>query len=126
MAEGLVNHLRGEVWQARSAGTRPAARVHPLAVQAMSELGIDISGGRPETVDRYLGEPWDLIVTVCDSAKESCPVFPKKVATRHVSFPDPAEAQGSEPEQMAVFRQVRDDIRRRLLPLLDDHVSSGS
>jgi len=115
MAEGLVNHLRGEQWQARSAGTRPAQRVHPLAIQAMSELGIDISRGRPEAVDRYLGEPWDLIVTVCDSARESCPVFPGKLATRHISFPDPAEAQGSEQEQMAVFRQVRDDIRRRLL-----------
>jgi arsenate reductase len=119
MAEGLVNHLRGEQWQARSAGTRPADRVHPLAVRVMSELGIDISGGRPEPIDRYLEEPWDLVVTVCDSARESCPVFPGTSATRHVSFPDPADAQGSQEEQLAVFRQVRDDIRRRLLAELD-------
>jgi arsenate reductase len=126
MAEGLINHLRGQAWEARSAGTRPAERVHPLAIRAMSELGMDISGGRPEVVDRYVNEPWDLVVTVCDSAKESCPVFPGRVATRHISFPDPAEAQGSDEEKMAVFRRVRDDIRRRLLTALDDYASSGS
>jgi len=120
MAEGWINHLLGDTWEARSAGTRPAAAVHPLAVKVMAEAGVDISGGVPEHVERYLSEPWDLVVTVCDSAKESCPVFPRPVAQRHISFPDPAEAEGSEEERLAVFRAVRDDIRARLLPLLTD------
>jgi arsenate reductase len=118
MAEGWVNHLLGGRWEARSAGTRPATVVHPLAVRAMAEVGVDISGGRPEHVDRYLERPWDLVVTVCDSAKESCPMFPRPVEQIHVSFPDPAEVIGSEDERMAFFRVVRDDIRARLLPEL--------
>ena len=118
MAEGWINHLLGELWEARSAGTAPAARIHPLAVRAMAEVGIDISGGRPEHVGVYLEEPWDLVVTVCDSAKETCPIFSRPVETIHLSFPDPAAAEGSEEERIAVFRAVRDDIRARLLPEL--------
>ncbi len=118
MAEGWINHLLGRHWQAHSAGTRPAAAVHPLAVRVMAEVGVDISGARPEHVDAYLDQAWDLVVTVCDSAKESCPIFPKPVEAIHVSFPDPAEATGTEEERMAVFRAVRDDIRTRLLPEL--------
>jgi arsenate reductase len=116
MAEGLVNHGLGGRWEARSAGTAPAAVVHPLAVRVMAEAGIDIAAARPKRVDDLLGEPWDLVVTVCDSARESCPLFPRPVAQLHVSFPDPALAPGSEDERIAVFRTVRDDIRRRLLP----------
>jgi arsenate reductase len=115
MAQGLVNALLVGRWQARSAGTRPAPAVHPLAVRAMAEIGIDISGSRPEHVEAYLDQPWDLVVTVCDSARESCPLFPRPVEQLHVSFPDPAEAAGSEEERLAVFRAVRDDIRARLL-----------
>ena len=115
MAEGLVNHLLSGRWVARSAGTRPAARVHPLAVRAMAEVGIDISSGVPEVVDRHMNEPWDLVVTVCDSAKESCPLFPRPVETVHIPFDDPAEAVGTEEEKMAVFRRVRDEIRERLV-----------
>ncbi len=118
MAEGWINHLLGDSWEARSAGTRPAEAVHPLAVKVMAEAGVDISGGVPEPVERYLDEPWDLVVTVCDSAQESCPVFPRPVVQRHISFPDPAAAEGSEEERLAVFRAVRDDIRARLLPVL--------
>jgi len=76
MAEGFVNLLLSREWEARSAGTKPAARVHPLAVKAMAEAGVDISSGVPEVVDRYLDEPWDLVVTVCDAARETCPAFP--------------------------------------------------
>lgn len=115
MAEGWVNHELAETWLAKSAGTRPAEQVHPLAVRAMAEVGIDISAGAPETVEGYLEDQWDLVITVCDSARETCPVFPRSVETLHISFPDPAEADGSEEEMMAVFRAVRDDIRRRLL-----------
>jgi arsenate reductase len=115
MAEGLVNHILSAEWEARSAGTRPAARVHPLAVEAMAEVGIDISTGVPEAADRYLDEGWDLVVTVCDSAKESCPSFPRPVERAHISFDDPAHATGTEKEKMAVFRRVRDEIQDQLV-----------
>ena len=120
MAEGWVNHELGEAWEGFSAGTKPAENVHPLAVLAMAESGVDISNGRPELVDAYLPESWDLVVTVCDSARESCPVFPRPVETIHISFPDPAEAEGTDDEIMAVFRTVRDSIRDRLLPVIRD------
>lgn len=118
MAEGLVNDLLGAQWTASSAGTLPAAIVHPLAVRAMAEIGIDISGGRPENVELYLDQAWDLVITVCDSARESCPVFPRPVKHLHISFLDPAAAAGTETEQLGVFREVRDDIRNRLVKKL--------
>ena len=116
MAEGWINHELGDGWMARSAGTEPAGRIDPLAVRAMAEVGIDISEGVPEAVGRYLDQPWDLVITVCDSARETCPVFPGLVERIHVSFPDPADAKGSFDERMVVFRSVRDAIRSRLLP----------
>ena len=116
MAEGWINHELRDTWLARSAGTDPAISVHPLAVRAMAEVGIDISDGIPEIVGRYLDQPWDLVITVCDSAQKTCPVFPGTVEQIHVSFSDPAEAQGSDDERMAVFRVVRDAIRNELLP----------
>ena len=111
MAQGWVNHELGETWEARSAGTKPGEAVHPIAVKAMEEVGIDISTGVPERVDLYLDQQWDLVVTVCDSARETCPVFPRPVETLHISFPDPAGAEGTDEEIMAVFRTVRDAIR---------------
>ena len=119
MAEGFINHLLAGRWEARSAGTQPAERVHPLAVGAMAEIGIDIAHGRPDHVDAYVREPWDLVVTVCDSARETCPWFPRPVERLHVSFDDPAGAPGSQAERLAVFRRVRDEIRERLLPELE-------
>ena len=119
MAEGWVNHALGETWEARSAGTRPADAVHPFAVQVMAEVGVDISRGRPELVDAFLDEHWDLVVTVCDSAKESCPIFPMPAEQIHISFSDPAEARGSDVEILTVFRSVRDAIRERMLPEID-------
>jgi arsenate reductase len=118
MAEGLVNQLLGGRWEAHSAGTLPAERVHPLAVRVMAEAGIDISNGVPKPVGPALEQPWDLVVTVCDSARESCPVFPRTVGQVHESFIDPARAEGSEEERLRVFRQVRDEIKERLLPIL--------
>ena len=118
MAEGFVNHLLEGKWEARSAGTRPAERVHPLAVRAMTEVDIDISAAEPELVDRYLEAQWDLVVTVCDSAKETCPTFPRPVERLHISFDDPARAEGSEDAKMAVFRRVRDEIRERLVAVV--------
>ena len=120
MAEAWVRLLSGERWEACSAGTHPAATVHPLAVRAMSEVGVDIASARPQSVERHLSEPWDLVITVCDAAAENCPRFPGPAPRRHVAFDDPALATGSEEERMRVFRRVRDEIRERLVPLLDD------
>ena len=119
MAEGWVNHELRETWVARSAGTRPAEGVHPRAIKAMDEVGIDISEGRPENVEHFLDEPWDLVITVCDSARETCPVFPDPVETLHVSFPDPADATGSTEDKTRIFREVRDSIREKLLSEID-------
>lgn len=118
MAEGWLNALLGEHWEARSAGTAPAARVHPFAVRAMAEAGVDIGRGKPKHVSACLGEGWDLVVTVCDSAQETCPVFPRAVEKVHVSFFDPSTAEGTDEEKMAVFRRVRDEIRDRLVPVV--------
>jgi arsenate reductase (thioredoxin) len=117
MAEGLMNHdLAGQV-KAFSAGVRPS-RVNPRAMQVMSELGIDISHQRSKSVDELAGEHFDLVITVCDHAAEQCPMFPGDTEVRHISFPDPAQATGTEEEIMAVFRRVRDDLREHLVPLL--------
>ena len=120
MAEGWINHLLGQRWEARSAGTRPALAVHPLAVKVMAEAGVDISGAVPREVQPLLGEPWDLVVTVCDHAREVCPAFPRRVEQIHVSFADPSFAPGDEPERLRAFRQTRDEIRARLLPAIEE------
>jgi arsenate reductase len=119
MAEGWVNHRLGQRWEAHSAGTRPAASVHPLAVKAMAEAGVDISSAVPKGVERFLDQKWDLVVTVCDAAQEACPAFPRPVPMIHVSFPDPYFAPGGEEERLREFRRVRDDIRDRLLPEIE-------
>ena len=118
MAEGWIRAVAGDRFEVASAGTRPAAAVSPLAVRAMAEVGIDISSATPKCVDRFTGDRWDLVVTVCDSAAETCPFFPEKVERLHVSFPDPAGASGTKGERIVAFRAVRDDIRFRLVPTL--------
>src|ERR671915_1219016 len=110
MAEGLLRHLTGNRLEAYSAGIE-ATHVRPQALRVMGELGIDISHQESKTLDRYLGEPFDVVITVCDQAAEACPVFPGARRRLHWSFPDPSKAQGSEEEQLAVYRTVRDDIR---------------
>ena len=113
MAEGLLRHLGGERFDACSAGTE-ATRVRPLAIRAMAELGIDISGQESKTLGRYLSEPFDEVITVCDQANEACPVFPGARSRRHWSFEDPSTATGTEDEQLATYRRVRDAIRARI------------
>ena len=119
MAEGLINHdLAGRV-RAFSGGVRPS-RVNPRAIQVMAELGIDISRHRSKSVDDLGGEQFDLVITVCDQAREECPFFPGGTEKIHVGFPDPAKATGTEADIMAAFRQVRDAIREKLVPLLEE------
>ena len=113
MAEGLLRDLGGDRFEPFSAGTE-ATHVRPLAIRAMSELGVDISGQGSKTLDRYLNEPFDAVITVCDQANEACPVFFRARQRLHWSFPDPSKAEGDEEEQLAVYRQVRDAIRERI------------
>lgn len=113
MAEGLLRHLGGIGFDVFSAGTE-ATRVRPLAIRAMAELGLDISGHASKSLDRYLGEPFDAVITVCDDANETCPVFPGAGRRLHWSFDDPSKATGTEDEQLATYRRVRDEIRARI------------
>jgi arsenate reductase len=113
IAEGLVRQLAGDRFEAFSAGTE-ATRVRPLAIKAMAELGIDISAQQSKTLDRYLDEPFDAVITVCDDANQACPIFPGGKQRLHWSIPDPSTATGSEDEQLQVYRAVRDEIRGRI------------
>jgi arsenate reductase len=113
MAEGFLNHLGAGRFEARSAGTEPRA-LNPLAVQVMAEQGIDISGHSAKPLDAFLREPLDYVITACDDANESCPVFPGAQHRLHWSFPDPSRAEVAPEERLAVFRAVRDAIRRRI------------
>jgi arsenate reductase (thioredoxin) len=120
MAEGLVNGFLGDEWEAFSAGTRPSGYVHPLAIKAVAELGIDLSTGVSKHPDVLRQHSFDVVITVCDNAAEDCPVWLGQGKVTHISFPDPADATGTEEEQMEVFRAVRDDIRVRVLGYLRD------
>jgi arsenate reductase (thioredoxin) len=113
MAEGLLRHLAGDRFEAMSAGTE-ATHVRPLAIKAMEEIGIDISGQESKTLDRYLNEPFDHVITVCDDANEACPFFPGAANRLHWSFEDPSKAEGTEEERLEVFRRVRDGISDRV------------
>lgn len=112
MAEGFLKSFDKNL-EVYSAGTKPAERVNPFAIKAMKEVGIDISNGVAEDVDKYLSQSFDYVITVCDNAKETCPVFMGDVNHRlHIGFDDPADAVGTEEEVMPVYRRVRDEIKR--------------
>ena len=113
MAEGILRDLAGDRFEVTSAGTE-ATHVRPLAIRAMDEIGIDISGQESKTLERYLGEPFDYVITVCDDANEACPFFPGAKKRLHWSLEDPSRAEGSEEERLAIFRRVRDEIRERI------------
>jgi arsenate reductase len=113
MAEGLLRHDAGDRFEVFSAGTRPGA-VRPEAIAVMVELGIDLGGHRSKHVDSFAGQAFDYVLTVCENAKESCPIFPGATVRIHRSFEDPAMFAGSEEERLAVFRRVRDEIREYL------------
>jgi arsenate reductase len=113
MAEGLLRQFAGDRFDVYSAGTE-ATVVRPQAIEVMSEIGIDISGQESKTLEGYLEQPFDYVITVCDTANEACPVFPGAKRRLHWSFEDPAAAVGGEEERLRVFRSVRDKIRERL------------
>jgi arsenate reductase len=113
MAEGFLRAQAGERFEVASAGTE-ATRVHPLAIQVMDEVGIDLRGHTSKTVDTFVRERWDYVITVCDAASERCPVFPARTTRLHWSFDDPSAASGAEGERLQVFRRVRDQISARI------------
>jgi arsenate reductase len=117
MAEGLWRHLAGDRYEVFSAGTRPS-RVRPEAIAVLAELGIDISGHRSKSVDEFAGQPFDLVVTVCDQAREVCPIYPETTRRLHWSFSDPAAVEGSEEFRLAAFRNIRDQITVQLRAFL--------
>lgn len=120
MAEAIINARLGDTWQAVSAGTHPAGYIHPKALVALSEIGIQHTG-RSKRADEFQGVDFDLVVTVCDSAAEECPVWLGKGKRVHHSFPDPAKAEGANEEVMNVFRAVRDDMEREMVKLLSQY-----
>ena len=117
MAETIVNHFLAGQWQAFSAGTQPAGYVHPLALRALEEIGIQ-HHGESKAMERFRGQKFDLVITVCDDAAQNCPVWLGAGQRVHIGFPDPAEAEGTQEQKMAVFRQVREDIQLRILGYL--------
>jgi arsenate reductase (thioredoxin) len=113
MAEGVLRAIGSDILEAHSAGSQPAGYVHPLAIQALAEIGIDISGHRSKHMNEFRDQPIETVITVCGKADEACPAYPGQVNRFHWPFDDPAHATGTEEEQMQVFRRVRDEIRRK-------------
>ena len=112
MAEGYLKSLDNNL-EVFSAGTNPAERVNSFAIKVMQEIGIDISKGEPQNVEKYISQSFDYVITVCDNAKETCPVFMGNVKHRlHIGFDDPADARGSEEDVIKVYRRVREEIKR--------------
>ncbi|MBI3739187.1 MAG: arsenate reductase ArsC [Chloroflexi bacterium] len=118
MAEAIVNARYSKEWRAFSAGTRPAGLVHPKAIQVLKEIGIEHQG-QSKHVEQFLKENFDLVVTVCDDANEECPVWLGKGKRVHEGFRDPAKAEGTDEEQLAVFRQVRDEMVKKITAILN-------
>ena len=123
MAEGLLRHEVGNSCQVFSAGTKPT-RVRPEAIAVMKEAGIDISGHRSKSVDAFLGKDFDYVITVCDNAKENCPVFPARTQHIHWSIKDPAAIEGAEEERLDAFRRARDELQGRLRAFVRERMAS--
>ena len=113
MAEGLLRHLAGDRFEIFSAGIKPRA-VNPIAAEVMSEMGIDISSQRSKSVNKFLGQQFDYVITVCDNAKQTCPVFPGKYKKIHWNLEDPARTQGTKEEKLITFRKIRDIIKQKI------------
>jgi arsenate reductase len=119
MAEAIVNHYLGNRWEAYSAGSDPKG-VNPFTIRALKELGIEIPGARSKRMDVFYGRRFDRVFTLCDEARESCPIWPGTASVEHLSFPDPSIVSGSELERLETFRNIRDRLRQKILPLLSD------
>jgi arsenate reductase (thioredoxin) len=113
MAEGLLRHMAGDRFEVESAGTEQT-QVRPLAIDAMREIGVDISNHRSKTLDAFVNDEFDYVITVCDRANESCPIFPGATERIHWSFEDPTAATGTDEQKLRAFRTVRDAIQQRL------------
>src|SRR6202022_3207610 len=124
MAEVLLRHIGGTRFEAFSAGTKPVG-VNPLAIEAMREIGIDISTQRSKSVAEFAGQEFATVITVCDNAAEACPVFPGRTQRVHWSLPDPAAASGAEGEKLGAFRSVRNELERRILSFVNSAVSGA-
>jgi len=112
LAEGILRAAAGDSLNVQSAGSKPAGYVHPLGIQVMKEIGIDISGHRSKHMDEFLDQKVETVITVCSNADQACPMFPGQVNRHHWGFDDPAQAAGTDEEKLAVFRRVRDETRR--------------
>lgn len=119
LAEGVLRAVAGDILNVASAGSKPAGYVHPMAVQAMQEIGIDISGHTSKHMNEFLAAQIETVITVCGNADQACPMFPGQVNRHHWPFDDPAHATGTEAERLAVFRRVRDEIRRTFTAYAD-------
>ena len=111
LAEGVLRAAAGDILDVVSAGSKPAGYVHPLAIRAMAEIGIDISAHRSKHMNDFLGQKIETVITVCGNADQACPIYPGQVNRHHWPFDDPAHATGTDEEKMAVFRRVREEIR---------------
>ena len=123
MAEGFLRTLAGDNFESHSAGTKPSV-VNPMAIEVMREVGIDISGQRSKNVTDYVGTHLQYVITVCDNAKEQCPIFPGPCIREHWPFEDPADARGSREEKLAVFRRVRDEIAEKIRLFVQERVAA--
>lgn len=124
MAEGFLNSFDNRL-EVFSAGTNPSSRVHPKAIQVMSEIGIDLNKNYPKKVDQFINDPFDFVITVCDNAKETCPVFIGKVGKQlHIGFEDPADATGTEEEILSEFRRIRDKIKKDFFKFYLDNLKN--
>lgn len=123
IAEGFLKSFDPHL-EVYSAGTGPSDQVHPIAIQVMNEVGIDLSKNYPKNVDQFLDQRFDYVITVCDNARETCPIFTGQVRQQlHIGFEDPAEARGSEEEIIEIFRRVRDEIKRDFLDFYQNYVA---
>lgn len=111
LAEGILKAALGDAFRVESAGSKPVGYVHPLAIRALAEIGIDISSHRSKPLDEFMSDDIETVITVCGNADQACPMFPGQVNRHHFPFDDPAHAEGAEEEQFAVFRRVRDEIQ---------------
>ena len=119
MAEGFLKHFAGERYEAESAGVDPA-RINPLSIKVMDEVGIDISNQSSKSADEFIGQKFDYVITVCENAKQTCPVFPGEYKSIHWDLEDPAEASGSEEERLIIFRKIRDQIKDNVDKFIED------